>query len=177
VTETLCPDNSDEVPFTRGPVFIDGPEFEDQLALFLNDLGSQSLKLFGNFWFDAIKDGQLPTWRSLRPHTRPDLILSAFMLERPAGEERIYIRFIGNNLVESLGGEITGFGLDEIAQDETLRRWNASNAYCIEKQAVASVDFDLGFSGRHFKKATTVTFPLRPETNDHRLVGIALWRS
>jgi len=160
-----------------GPALSAGPEFQQRLSLFLDDLGSNSLKLFGNFWFEKVERNQPPTWRSLRPHIRPDLILNAFMLERPAGDARIYNRFVGGNLVETLGGETTGLALDELAQGETLERWNAACAYSFDEQAVSAVDFDLGFAGRQFKKVTTVLFPLLAVPEADQLVGYTLWRN
>ena|GEM_PF-2980145 len=177
MTNALSQENTEEAVFMPGPALSAGPEFQQRLSLFLDDLGSSSVKLFGNFWFEKVEGDRPPTWPSLQPHTRPDLILSAFVLERPVGSARIFIRFIGNDLIETLGGEITGLALDEITQDETLTRWNAANTYCFDKQAVSAVDFDLGFAGRHFKKATTVMFPLQSDTDVDLLLGYALWRN
>jgi len=165
----------DAANFLPGPHYSSTPDFGEALSSFLDDANSEPLQAFGAHWLKASQDRQLPTWRSLRIHSRPDLVANTLLISWPNGSDRKYVRFVGCDIIENQGADYTNFAFDEIDKGYVFHRWNDGTAYCIENRALSVIRFDLAFSGRSLKKAISYMFPLGPDGDERHLCGYTLW--
>lgn len=119
----------------------------------------------------------LPPWDTLDLYEHPQIAINCYLLDWDAAQDRYKVRFSGNALSENSGVEVTGQWLDEISDANQYAQWDQVNRFARENVAMASVEFDLGFVEREYRKVCVTVLPLGPMDPVRKLMGYYIWES
>jgi len=170
-------DKQDLFGFSRGPTLSSALENPQLVNEFLAPLNSDALGEMTEIWLNASKDGNCSSWIGLDLFGHAHLQANTYLLDYSKAEDKYYARFLGQEIVDRTGLDVTGKCHEDMAQGAQLEQWIGVSDYCRLNEAVCTVAFDWSFIDKSYVKVWNAVFPLSSNGEITQLCGFYIWEA
>ena len=164
-----------EFGFNAGPSIVETVDLAGKVNNFLLSFPSPKANEVAKIWLAAGEIGKCPTWMDLELYRHPELQANSYLLDYSEAEGIYRARFVGQEIVDRTGEDMTGKAHADMAEGALLDQWIAVSEHCRLEKAVCSVAFDWSFIDKAYIKVWNVLFPLTRDGKVNQICGFYIW--